>query len=69
MYRNKKSKKKILNDVDVENCGASRGFGFIYIYIYIDNNNNNNNNNNNKQKNKGTYSNVWQIVTTVLYKI
>ena len=38
----------------------------LYIYIYIDNNNNNNNN---KQKNKGTYSNVWQIVTTVLYKI
>ena len=21
-----------LNDADVENCGASRGFGFIYIY-------------------------------------
>ena len=37
----------------------------FFIYIYIDNNNNNNN----KQKNKGTYSNVWQIVTTVLYKI
>ena len=36
---------------------------YIYIYIYIDNNNNN------KQKNKGTYSNVWQIVTMVLYKI
>ena len=26
-----------LNDADVENCGASRGFGYIlYIYIYID---------------------------------
>ena len=24
-----------LNDADVENCDASRGFGYIYIYIYI----------------------------------
>ena len=24
-----------LNDADVENCGASKGFGYIYIYIYI----------------------------------
>ena len=23
-----------LNDADVENCGASKGFGYIYIYIY-----------------------------------
>ena len=23
-----------LNDADLENCGASKGFGYIYIYIY-----------------------------------
>ena len=23
----------LLNNADVKNCGASRGFGFIYIYI------------------------------------
>ena len=34
MYRNKKSDFFFLNDADVENCGASRGFGYIYIYIY-----------------------------------
>ena len=42
MYYHILEKKKIrifvffLNNVDMENCGASKGFGYIYIYIYID---------------------------------
>ena len=32
--KKKQNLKKKKNNVDVENCGASKGFGHIYIYIY-----------------------------------